>query len=154
MVPPYPPLAKRVVRDDGSWAAALQQDHVSVRTDKIEAITEKGVRTSDGVEHVVDVIIYGTGFTASEFLTPMRLKGVGGVDLHERWAGDARAYLGLTIPEFPNLFLLYGPNTNIVINGSIIYFSECEVHYLVRSEERRVGKECVSTCRSRWSPYH
>src|SRR3546814_1475196 len=72
MVPPYPPLAKRVVRDDGSWAAALQQDHVSVLTDKIEAITEKGVRTSDGVEHVVDVIIYGTGFTASEFLTPMR----------------------------------------------------------------------------------
>src|SRR3546814_11229015 len=63
----------------------------------------------------------------------MRLKGVGGVDLHERWAGDARAYLGLTIPEFPNLFLLYGPNTNIVINGSIIYFSECEAHYLVES---------------------
>src|SRR3546814_11491966 len=97
--PPDPPRAKRVVRDDGSGAAALQQDHVSVLTDKIEAITEKGVRTSDGVEHVVDVIIYGTGFTASEFLTPMRLKGVGGVDLHERWAGDARAYLGLTIPE-------------------------------------------------------
>jgi len=79
------------------------------------------------------VIIYGTGFTASEFLVPMKVVGTGGVDLHERWGGDARAYLGLTVPEFPNLFLLYGPNTNIVINGSIIYFSECEVHYLTEA---------------------
>jgi 4-hydroxyacetophenone monooxygenase len=133
MIPPYPPLAKRIVRDDGAWASALQQEHVSVLTDEIEAITEKGIRTADGTEHVVDVLIYGTGFTASEFLTPMRLRGVGGVDLHERWSGDARAYLGLTIPDFPNLFLLYGPNTNIVINGSIIYFSECEVHYLLEA---------------------
>jgi len=133
MIPPYPPLAKRIVRDNGNWAHALQQPHVSVHTEGISAITEKGVRTSDGVDHQVDVIIYGTGFTASEFLTPMRVLGTGGVDLHERWDGDARAYLGLTVPEFPNLFLLYGPNTNIVINGSIIYFSECEVHYLVES---------------------
>ena len=133
MVPPYPPLAKRIVRDNGSWARALQQDHVAVHTEGIERITEKAVRTVDGVEHEVDVIIYGTGFTASEFLTPMRVVGVDGVDLHERWGGDARAYLGLTIPEFPNLFLLYGPNTNIVINGSIIYFSECEVHYVTEA---------------------
>jgi 4-hydroxyacetophenone monooxygenase len=133
MIPPYPPLAKRIVRDNGSWPAALQQPHVSVITDPITTITEKGVRTADGVDHEVDVIIYGTGFTASEFLTPMRVFGTGGVELHDRWAGDARAYLGLTVPEFPNLFLLYGPNTNIVINGSIIYFSECEVHYLTEA---------------------
>jgi 4-hydroxyacetophenone monooxygenase len=79
------------------------------------------------------VLIYGTGFQASKFLTPMQVRGVGGVDLHERWAGDARAYLGMTIPGFPNLFLMYGPNTNIVVNGSIIYFSECEAHYIVGS---------------------
>ncbi len=133
MIPPYPPLAKRIVRDDGSWARALQRPHVSVHTEAIAEITPKGVRTADGVDHDVDVIIYGTGFTASEFLTPMRVIGTDGVDLHERWAGDARAYLGLTIPDFPNLFLLYGPNTNIVINGSIIYFSECEVHYLTEA---------------------
>jgi 4-hydroxyacetophenone monooxygenase len=133
MVPPYPPLAKRIVRDDGSWPRALQRDNVSVHTEAIEAITEKGVRTADGIEHVVDVLIYGTGFTASEFLTPMRVVGTDGVDLHERWGGDARAYLGLTVPGFPNLFMLYGPNTNIVINGSIIYFSECEVHYLTEA---------------------
>jgi 4-hydroxyacetophenone monooxygenase len=133
MIPAYPPLAKRIVRDNGSWPRALQQPHVSVHTDPIDAITKAGVRTADGDEHDVDVIIYGTGFTASEFLTPMRVVGVAGADLHERWAGDARAYLGVTVPAFPNLFLLYGPNTNIVINGSIIYFSECEVHYLTEA---------------------
>ena len=61
----------------------------------------------------------------------MRVTGRGGVDLHEHWAGDARAYLGITVPGFPNLFCLYGPNTNIVINGSIIYFSECGVRYIL-----------------------
>ncbi len=87
--------------------------------------------TDDGVEHDVDVIVYGTGFQASKFLMPMTVVGRGGVDLHDQWDGDARAYLGITVPSFPNLFCLYGPNTNIVINGSIVYFSECEVRYVL-----------------------
>ncbi len=131
VLPTYPPIAKRVVRDNGTWPRALQRDNVSLITTGIDQITATGVTTVDGVSHDVDVIIYGTGFTASHFLTPMKVVGRGGVDLHEQWDGDARAYLGVTVPGFPNLFLLYGPNTNIVINGSIIYFSECEVHYLV-----------------------
>jgi 4-hydroxyacetophenone monooxygenase len=61
----------------------------------------------------------------------MRVTGRGGADLHEEWGGDARAYLGVTVPGFPNLFLLYGPNTNIVVNGSIVYFSECGVRYVL-----------------------
>ena len=61
----------------------------------------------------------------------MKVVGRGGVDLHERWDGDARAYLGITVPGFPNFFMLYGPNTNIVVNGSIIWFSECEVRYVM-----------------------
>jgi 4-hydroxyacetophenone monooxygenase len=61
----------------------------------------------------------------------MRVTGRAGADLHETWGGDARAFLGITVPGFPNLFCLYGPNTNIVINGSIIYFSECEVRYVL-----------------------
>jgi 4-hydroxyacetophenone monooxygenase len=61
----------------------------------------------------------------------MKVVGRGGVELHERWGGDARAHLGITLPGFPSLFLLYGPNTNIVVNGSITYFSECEVHYVL-----------------------
>jgi 4-hydroxyacetophenone monooxygenase len=89
------------------------------------------VITEDGALHEADVLIYGTGFQASKFLTPMKVTGRDGLDLHEHWKGDARAYLGVAVPGFPNLFCLYGPNTNIVINGSIIYFSECGVRYIV-----------------------
>jgi len=130
--PHYPPGAKRIIRDDGSWPGALKRDNVRLLDGGgIRAITPRGLVDADGVEHEVDVIIYGTGFTASKFLTPMSVKGRGGLDLHEHWAGDARAYLGVTVPSFPNLFCLYGPNTNIVINGSIIYFSECGVRYIL-----------------------
>ena len=129
VVPEYPPSAKRVIRDDGTWAATLKRDDVELVTDKITEITPRGVCTADGVEHEVDVIVYGTGFQASRFLTPMQVIGRDGIDLHEHWDGDARAYLGINVPGFPNLFCLYGPNTNIVINGSIIYFSECAVAY-------------------------
>jgi 4-hydroxyacetophenone monooxygenase len=131
VVPQYPPSAKRMLRDNGVWARTLKRDNVELVTEKISEITEHGVRTADGVEHEVDVIVYGTGFQASRFLMPMRVTGRDGVDLHEQWDGEARAYLGVTMPGFPNLFCLYGPNTNIVINGSIIFFSECEVFYVL-----------------------
>ncbi len=131
VVPDYPPAAKRIIRDNGIWARTLKRDNVNLVAEKISEITEQGVVTADGEAHDVDVIIYGTGFQASRFLTPMKVSGRGGVDLHEQWDGDARAYLGITVPDFPNLFLLYGPNTNIVVNGSIIYFSECEVRYIL-----------------------
>jgi 4-hydroxyacetophenone monooxygenase len=129
--PKYPPGAKRMLRDNGIWARTLKRDNVALITEPIARITEEGVRTADGVDHAVDVIVYGTGFNASKFLMPMKVTGTGGVDLHEHWDGDARAYLGITVPGFPNLFCLYGPNTNIVINGSIVYFSECEVRYVL-----------------------
>ncbi|MEJ1970263.1 MAG: NAD(P)/FAD-dependent oxidoreductase [Rhizomicrobium sp.] len=128
--PAYPPGGKRTVRDNGIWLAALKRPNVETVTDAIAQITPTGIETKDGRSFDVDVIIYGTGFTASEFLEPMRFKGKGGVDLHAQWNGDARAYLGITVPNFPNLFILYGPNTNIVVNGSIIFFSECEVRYV------------------------
>ncbi len=130
-VPDYPPFAKRFIRDNGIWARTLRRDDVDLVTTAIAEITAEGVRTADGRLHEADVIIYGTGFRASDFLTPMKVVGRGGTDLHQRWGGDARAYLGITLPGFPNFFLLYGPNTNIVANGSITYFSECEVHYVV-----------------------
>jgi 4-hydroxyacetophenone monooxygenase len=133
VLPTYPPISKRVVLDDGTYPATLQRDDVTLDTTGIAEITARGVRTCDGVEHEFDAIVYGTGFQASKFLTPMRVHGACGADLHERWGGDARAYLGIVVPEFPNLFMMYGPNTNIVINGSIIYFSECEAHYIVES---------------------
>jgi 4-hydroxyacetophenone monooxygenase len=131
VIPDYPPAAKRMIRDDGAWADTLRSDHVDLVTEPIERITPTGVVTADGAEHEADVIVYGTGFTASDFLVPMRVTGRDGRDLHETWGGDATAHLGMTVSGFPNLFLMYGPNTNIVINGSIIYFSECETNYIV-----------------------
>jgi 4-hydroxyacetophenone monooxygenase len=133
VVPDYPPFAKRFIRDNGIWADTLKRDDVALVTEGIAEITPDGILTRDGELHEADVLIYGTGFQASDFLMPMKVVGRGGVELHERWGGDARAYLGITLPGFPNLFLLYGPNTNIVANGSITYFSECEVFYLVEA---------------------
>jgi len=130
-LPAYPPGGKRSVRDNGVWIAALRQPNVELVTDAIREVTPDGIVTADGREHAADVIIYGTGFTASNFLAPMKFRGRGGIDLHEQWDGDPRAYLGITIPNFPNLFVMYGPNTNIVVNGSIIFFSECEIHYIM-----------------------
>ena len=131
VVPQYPPFSKRFILDDGAWARTLTRDDVELVTDGIAEVTATGVRTVDGTMRDVDVIIYGTGFKASDFLMPMKVVGRNGSDLHEHWAGDARAYLGITLPGFPNFFMLYGPNTNIVVNGSIIYFSECEVHFVL-----------------------
>ena len=131
VLPDYPPFSKRFVVDDGGLLMAYQQPHVTLETTGIERIEAGGVRTKDGVLHEADVLIYGTGFQASDFLMPMEVVGRDGESLHDRWKGDARAYLGVTIPGFPNLFCMYGPNTNIVVNGSIIYYSECEVHYAV-----------------------
>jgi 4-hydroxyacetophenone monooxygenase len=131
VMPDYPPFSKRFIRDDGAWARTILRDDVDLVTSPIAEVTPDGVRTEDGVLHEADVLVYGTGFTASDFLMPMRIVGRGGVELHDRWKGDARAFLGITLPGYPNLFLLYGPNTNIVVNGSITYFSECEVHHVV-----------------------
>ena len=133
VTPDYPVGGKRAVLDNGVWLGALKRDNVDLVTDKIARITPKGVVTADGAQHEADVLIYGTGFQASNFLSFVKIKGRGGRDLHEAWGGDARAYLGMTHPGFPNLFTIYGPNTNIVVNGSIIFFSECAVRYIVGS---------------------
>jgi 4-hydroxyacetophenone monooxygenase len=131
VVPNYPPGAKRIVRDNGVWARTLKRPNVQLDTTRIARITTGGVEMADGTLHEADVLIYGTGYEASKFLTPMSVRGRDGVLLEEQWGGDARAYLGVAIPNFPNFFCLYGPNTNIVINGSIVYFSECGVRYVL-----------------------
>jgi 4-hydroxyacetophenone monooxygenase len=131
VLPTYPPAGKRVVRDNGVWARALKRDNVELVSDRIERVEPGGIVTEGGQLRPADVIVYGTGFTAADFLVPMTVIGREGKDLHSGWAGDARAYLGITVPDFPNMFCLYGPNTNIVVNGSIIFFSECEVRYVM-----------------------
>src|SRR6202012_6050866 len=131
VVPTYPVGGKRAVLDNGVWLGALKRRKVDLVTEAIRKITPAGVVTADGAEHPADVLIYGTGFTASRFLSGLKVVGRGGRELHDAWAGDARAYLGMTTPGFPNFFMIYGPNTNIVVNGSIIFFSECSVRYIV-----------------------
>jgi 4-hydroxyacetophenone monooxygenase len=148
MVPHFPPFAKRALRDDGRWAAALSRPDVDLVTTPIAEITPHGVRTADGEERPADVLIYGTGFSASDFVAPMRVYGAGGVELNEEWGGDALAYLGLTVPGFPNFFLLYGPNTNLVINGSILIMVECQVRYAVEAIGRLLrGGYRTMSCR-------
>jgi 4-hydroxyacetophenone monooxygenase len=131
VIPSYPPASKRIVLDNGAWPNTLKRDNVHLLTEGIKAVTPSGVITDDGQEHEADVIIYGTGFQASAFLTPMSVKGRNGIDLNEQWQGDARAFKGIMVPNFPNFFMLYGPNTNIVVNGSTTWFAECEVTYVM-----------------------
>ena len=98
-------------------------------TEPITEITEQGIRTADGEEHAVDTIIYGTGFRANEYLTAVDFYGRGGRRLRDDWRDGAEAYLGLTVSGYPNLFLLYGPNTNGV--NSIIFMHEAQANYVM-----------------------
>ena len=130
VIPRYVFGGKRALRDNGVWIAALKRPNVSLVTEPIARIVPEGLVTEDGALHRADVLIWGTGFHASDFLRSLRVFGAGGRELHTLWQGDARAYLGATVPGFPNFFMLYGPNTNIVVNGSIIFFSECTARYI------------------------
>jgi cation diffusion facilitator CzcD-associated flavoprotein CzcO len=108
---------------------ALMQDNVTLTTSDIVEIAPDAVVTADGERHEVDVVVYCTGFRTHEFLAPMTIRGLGGKDLHEVWAEGARAYLGITVPNFPNMFLVYGPNTNVGA-GSIIFMHEAQARYV------------------------
>ncbi len=129
VVPQYPFGGKRALRDNGTWIAALRRPNVDVITTAIAEVRPEGLLTRDGKLHEADVLIYGTGFRASEFLSTYRVIGRGGAELHAAWSGEARAYLGTMVPGFPNMFMIYGPNTNLVVNGSIVLFAECSVRY-------------------------
>ncbi|QNI05974.1 NAD(P)/FAD-dependent oxidoreductase [Mycobacterium kubicae] len=128
LTPDYPIGCKRVLFSS-EWYPALAQDNVDVETDAITEVTTTGVRTADGRLHEVDVIIYGTGFKATEFLAPMTVTGRDGRDLHTEWADGARAHLGMAVPGFPNMFLIYGPNTNLG-SSSIILMMEQQARYI------------------------
>src|SRR5690606_6632188 len=100
------------------WYPAINRDHVGIVDDGISAIESRGVRTADGVLHEADVIIWGTGFAATDFLGGIDVRGVK-ASLAEAWEDGAHAHLGMTVPGFPNLFWIYGPNTNLG-GGSIV----------------------------------
>lgn len=128
LTPDYPVGCKRVLLSD-DYYPALTMPNVRVETANIAEVTPRGVRTADDVEHEADVLVYGTGFRSTEFLAPIKVRGLGGRELGEAWSGGARAYLGMSVPDFPNLFLMYGPNTNLGA-GSIVYMLERQARYI------------------------
>ncbi|MBF6185190.1 MULTISPECIES: flavin-containing monooxygenase [Nocardia] len=128
LTPDYPAGCKRALFSN-DYLPALTRPNVAVETTAITEITPEGVRTADGVLHEVDAIVYGTGFKGTEFLWPMRISGRGGRKLQDEWADGARAYRGMTVPGYPNLFLMYGPNTNLGV-GSIVYMIESQARYI------------------------
>jgi cyclohexanone monooxygenase len=130
LTPDYPVGCKRPLTSR-EWFPALCRENVSVVTDPIVEITESGIRTADGTVHEVDSIVYGTGFRASEYLSGIEIFGRDGRRLHDDWADGAEAYLGTTVAGYPNLFLLYGPNTNGV--NSILFIHEAQVHLIMRA---------------------
>jgi cation diffusion facilitator CzcD-associated flavoprotein CzcO len=108
---------------------ALQRPNVDLVTSPITRLTPGGLVTGDGEEHAVDCIIYGTGFRTTDFMFPMEITGAGGRTLREEWADGPHAHLGLTVPGFPSLFMMYGPNTN-TSGGSIIVYEESQAAYI------------------------
>ncbi len=126
--PDYPIGCKRLLFSN-DWYPAIVQPNVEVVTEGVVEVLPHGVRSADGVVHEVDVIIYGTGFAATEFLAPMKIQGVGGISLDEAWADGARAFYGICVPSFPNLGLVYGPNTNLG-GSSIINMMESQSGFI------------------------
>lgn len=130
LTPGYPIGCKRVLLSD-DYLASLAHPASRLVTEPIRRIVPRGVETASGELHEADVLIYGTGFTATAFLAPMAIQGRAGVDLNQAWREGAEAYLGVSMPHFPNFFMLYGPNTNLGHN-SIVYMLESQVAHVMR----------------------
>ncbi len=143
VVPDYPPYGKRMLRDS-HWYEALTRDNVELVTGPVREITESGVIDEDGVEHPADVIILATGFQAQKPLFPMKVTGTKGT-IRDAWGeDDPRTYLGITVPDFPNLFIIYGPGTNGGHGGSAVYNSECQVRYTMLALRELIEREAGS----------
>jgi cation diffusion facilitator CzcD-associated flavoprotein CzcO len=136
LTPDYPIGCKRILISN-DWYPAITRPTVEVIPAGLSEVTGDRVVGADGSEREVDAIIFGTGFATNEFLAPMTITGLEGRGLRERWRDGAEAYLGMTVSGFPNLFILYGPNTNLGHN-SIIYMLESQTDYALAAI-RHVG---------------
>jgi 4-hydroxyacetophenone monooxygenase len=146
LTPEHPVWSARavIVDPDYSVVDAIRRDNVDLVTTGIRRITPTGVEDKDGTLHEVDAIVYATGFHATEYLFPMKVTGRGGLGIEELWAdGGARAYLGSMMPGFPNLWSLYGPNTNGALN--VASFHELVTHYALQCMEKLIldGKRAI-----------
>ena len=122
------------------WYPTFNRPNVALVTDAIARVTSAGIVTVDGTERPADAIILATGFDTARFLSAIPVTGRGGRRLADAWVDGAEAYLGITVSGFPNLFMLYGPNTN---NGSIIFQIECQVGYAL-AQIRRMGEQNIA----------
>ena len=134
---------KRIMLTD-DWYPTLTRPNVELVADRVAAVTADAIRTEDGRERPADVLVLATGFKTHGFVAPMEIAGSGGRSLAQEWAGVPRAYFGLTVPGFPNLFVLYGPNTNGG-TGSVIYTIEAGMRHVLaalatmeRADARRI----------------
>jgi cation diffusion facilitator CzcD-associated flavoprotein CzcO len=139
--PDYTFGCKRVLFSS-HFLPALARANVELVTDPIARITPTGIETADSVEHKLDCVIWATGFKTNDFMFGMRIAGADGVELHEYWSAGAHAHLGMCVPQFPNMFVMYGPNTN-TSGGSIIVYLEAQAAYLRQAlqqlRDRSVG---------------
>jgi 4-hydroxyacetophenone monooxygenase len=132
-IPDYPASGKRILQDDGFWLRALRRPNVELVRTAIDRIVPEGIVTADGTLREADVICYATGFQHNEFLAPIDLVGRGGVSLREQMGDEPTAHLGITLPNFPNLFCVYGPGTNLAHSASLFFHSEFQVSYALEA---------------------
>ena len=129
-IPDYPPYGKRILLDNG-WFATLRRDNVHLVTDPISRVEATGVTTNDGQCRSADVLIIATGFETTQLTARLDVRGRDGVELANVWADDnPTAHLGITVPGFPNLFLMAGPNTGLGHGGSAMFQAECQARYI------------------------
>jgi cation diffusion facilitator CzcD-associated flavoprotein CzcO len=132
--PDYAMGCKRVLFTS-DWYSTLRRDNVELLNGAVQRATAGGIVGADGVEREADSIIWGTGFDASRFVSPMEVRGLEGRSLDDTWGDSPEAFLGTTVPGYPNFFLLYGPNTNHG-SGSVPYTLECQFNYVVDAARR------------------
>jgi 4-hydroxyacetophenone monooxygenase len=131
VIPTYPPYGKRMLRDN-NWYGTLLRQNVELVVDPIESIGERSVRAG-AHEYPADVLVLATGFSVGRVLGPISVKGRDNVEISDIWGeDDPRAYLGITVPQFPNMFILYGPNTNLAHGGTAVFHTECQVGYAMQ----------------------
>ncbi len=129
VTPQYPPMAKRMLQDNGSWLRCLRREHVTFCNEQIIGIDEKSIRTATD-QFEVDVIVLATGFRASEVLCPMEVIGRDGIPISQVWDGKPEAFNGISVPGFPNFFMMAGPGTALAHAGSVIFMLECQMNYI------------------------
>jgi 4-hydroxyacetophenone monooxygenase len=144
VLPDYPPYGKRMLLDNG-WYRAIARDNVTLIADRLAEVRGRTLVASGGEAHEADILVLATGFTAVEFLASFDVIGRRGRVLREQWGKDnARAYLGATIPGFPNLFTLLGPNVGLGHGGSVIKAVELQVDYVLSVLERMFERGAAS----------